>query len=114
MGAAPRILILDGEVPLVDALTQVQAWSRRTHKGKRGWPLPATPALFMRTWLQVHIVQVVRRLSRGVVRVGGAVAGAGEHARVAGDAPLVHRRVGVDVALRGGHEARGGGGGAPP
>src|SRR5882672_6399310 len=76
---------------------------------ERGNGLPPGPFPRFRTAssLQVHVVQVVRRLARRVVRVGRAVTSSREHARVARDAPLVDRRVGVDVALRGGHEARG-------
>src|SRR5882724_3616342 len=79
-----------------------------TQKRSGGGPLPATPTPSRcELPLQVDVVQVVRRLARRVVRVGRAVTAGREHARVAGDAPLVHRRVGVDVALRGGHEVRG-------
>src|SRR5467141_1902365 len=80
---------------------------RREKERGNGLPPGPFPRFRPASSLQVDVVQVVRRLARGVVRVGGAVTAGGEHARVARDAPLVDRRVGVDVALRGGHEARG-------
>src|SRR3954466_16015267 len=74
----------------------------RLPKKKAGMIPPGTiPALLAeKELLQVHVVLVVRRLARRVVRVGRAVRAAGEHARLARDRPLVNQRVGVDVAAR--------------
>src|SRR5438445_1704301 len=76
----------------------VQAPNRRPKKEAGVAPSRPPPRSSLPDYgLQVHVVLVVGRLARRVVRVGRAVAAPREHARVARDAPLADGGAGASV-----------------